>query len=336
MPARVVAIAGAGSWGTALAILCARNGHRTMMWAHRAGHARQLDGERENRRYLPGVKFPAALAVTTELGPAVAASSVVIVAVPMTGLQAVLRSLAPALHPALHVVTACKGLETGTHRLSHEIVAATLGSVAPFAVLSGPTFAGEIAAGLPAAAVIASPRADVAQELASALHSRALRLYAGTDVVGVEVAGALKNVLAIAAGVADGLGLGANARAALITRGLAEITRLGVALGGSAQTFMGLAGIGDLVLTCTDNQSRNRRLGLALGAGRDVTAALSDIGQAVEGAATALEVGRLARRCGVEMPICAAVAALLRGESSPGQAVERLLARSPTTEMPIA
>jgi len=328
-----VAVAGAGSWGTALAVQLARNGQPTRLWGHQAEHCARLTRERCNRRYLPGVSFPDGLQIVDAIEVALSGCDDLLLAVPLRGLRAVLHTVARCGRPRLRVVWACKGIEAGTRRLVHEIVAEELGEALPSAVLSGPTFAAEVAAGQPTAALIASADADLARDFVARLHGGALRVYSGTDVIGVEVAGAVKNVLAIAAGVADGLGLGANTRAAVVTRGLAEMTRLGVALGGRGETFTGLAGLGDLVLSCTDDQSRNRRLGLALARGRTLEQALAVIGQAVEGVGTARELGSLAGQLGVEMPIAAQVARVLSGACQPREAVEALLAREPTREV---
>ncbi len=327
-----VLVAGAGSWGTALAILLARNGQSVRLWAHRAEHAAALARDRCNRRYLPGVDLPAQVTPTADLAVALRDCRDLVLAVPLRGVRSLLADVARAAPRNPRIVAACKGFEAGTQRLVHEVVADCLGPGIDFGVLSGPTFAAEVVAGRPAAAVVASGTPALTADFVARLHGGTFRLYTREDVVGVEVAGATKNVVAIAAGVLDGLGLGANARAALVTRGLAEMMRLGLALGGVPETFMGLAGLGDLVLTCTDDQSRNRRLGLALGHGRSVAQALATIGQAVEGAATAQEVEALARRLGVEMPICSQVAALLRGEVTPPAAVGALLAREPRPE----
>ena len=328
-----ILVAGAGSWGTALAVLLARNGHPTCLWGHHPGHIERLAQERRNERYLPGIEFPPALSLDDDLEAASARSRDVIVAVPCSGLRAVLEQIAVFARPHLRLSWACKGIEHDTRLLPHQIVTHYFGDACPTAVISGPTFAGEVAAGVPTAVVVASADGEFALSLAERLHGGSFRAYLGDDVVGVEVGGAVKNVLAIAAGISDGLGFGANSRAALITRGLSEIMRLGVVMGGRRETFMGLTGLGDLVLTCTQDQSRNRRLGLGIAAGQTVAAAVASIGQAVEGVHTAAAVEQLAAQHGIEMPISIQVARLLRDECTPHEAVQALLARDLKPEM---
>ncbi len=331
MNADPVLVAGAGSWGTALAILLARNGQPTLLWGRNPKHIADLQRERRNQRYLAGATFPAELTPTTDLTAALAEARDLMVALPCAGLRGFLDQV--AAHPGpRRVALACKGLEPGTQRLPHEIVIEILGESTPVAVVSGPTFAAEVARELPTAVTVATQDQGFSQDLVARLHSKTFRAYTSTDVTGVAIAGAVKNVLAIAAGVADGLGFGANARAALITRGLAEMTRLGRALGGQAETFMGLAGLGDLLLTCTDDQSRNRRIGLALARGEGIEAAIAALGQVAEGIRTAEPVVQLAARLATEMPICAQVARLVRGDCTPREAVGELLARDPKPE----
>ncbi len=329
-----ILVAGAGSWGTALAILLSRNHQPTYLWGHWPEHITSLKRERQNRRYLPGVRFPEDLGLLDDLGEALKHTSDILIVVPCRALRGVIEQLArtPGAKP-LRIAWACKGLESGTHKLIHEVIEEVLGGGHPLAAISGPNFAREVVMGLPAAVTVASPDTNFAQDLAARLHGGAFRAYTSDDLIGVEVGGAIKNVLAIAAGVADGLEFGANTRAALITRGLAEMIRLGVALGGRQETFMGLAGLGDLVLTCTDDQSRNRRLGLMLARGQTVEQAISSIGQVVEGLSTAYEVDSLARQHGVEMPITEQVVRLLKGECRPREAVQALLAREPKREL---
>ena len=326
-----LAVLGAGSWGTALAVVLARNGIATTLWAHRPVHADDLARDGENRRYLPGVALPAGLSVTDDLEATLAGADDVLVSVPSHAFSDTLARCAPALNPRSRIAWATKGLDAASGGLLHQ-VAEALTPGRSLAVLSGPTFAGEVAAGLPTAVTVAATDAAFAADLAAAFHNEAFRVYTSTDVVGVELGGAVKNVLAIATGVADGMGLGANARAGLITRGLAEISRLGANLGAEPRTFTGLAGMGDLILTCTDNQSRNRRMGLALGAGKDIATAQAEIGQTVEGLRTAKEVHWLAARQGVEMPICEQVHRLIRGEITPKEATTNLMARAPKSE----
>ncbi|MDS4022320.1 MAG: NAD(P)H-dependent glycerol-3-phosphate dehydrogenase [Candidatus Competibacter sp.] len=327
MIAAEVAVLGVGSWGTALALLLARNGHAVRLWGHDPGEVAPLRRERENRRYLPGIPFPNSLSVGADLTEALAGVELALAAVPSQAYGETLIRLRSCLPATAGFAWATKGLEHGSGRFLHEVTAEALGEAWPAAVISGPSFAREVALGLPTAVTVAAPDADHARRVATLLHGSNLRAYTSTDVIGVELGGAIKNVLAIAAGIADGLGFGANARAALITRGLAEMVRLGLAVGGRRETFMGLAGIGDLVLTCTDDQSRNRRFGLAIGRGETAEAACAAIGQVVEGAATAREAARLARRYQVEMPITEQVDLVLRHGRDPRRAVEILLAR---------
>ena len=327
-----VAVLGAGSWGTALALLLARNGHDVRLWGHDPEEVAPLRRERENRRYLPGVAFPPSLNAGADLAEALAGIDLVLVAVPSHAYGATLARLRPLLPATAGFAWATKGLEHGSGRFLHEVALETLGRDRSVAVISGPSFAAEVACGLPTAVTVAAKDAKHARRVAAVLHGSNLRAYTSSDVIGVELGGAVKNVLAIAAGISDGLGFGANARAALITRGLAEMVRLGVAVGGQRETFMGLAGIGDLVLTCTDDQSRNRRFGLAIGRGDSAGVARATIGQVVEGAETVRETLRLARRHGVELPITEQVDAVLYHGQSPRRAVENLLARDPKPE----
>lgn len=324
---------GAGSWGTALAILLARNGQRTLLWGNEAPHMEQLQRERCNQQYLPDCPFPDSLELYTGLDDALTQAQVILLAVPSHALRSVLQQILPLLHSKHQLAWATKGLESGSGKLPHEVVAEVLDDAIDTAVVSGPTFAREVAAGLPTAVTVASTSKTFATELAAMLHGPNFRAYTSSDVTGVELGGAVKNVLAIAAGIADGLGFGANARAALITRGLAELMRLGVALGGQRDTFMGLAGLGDLLLTCTDDQSRNRRMGLALARGQTVPQASDSIGQVVEGVQTAREVVGLAQRHRVDMPICAQVYRVLYENLSPKDAVQALLSRELKSEI---
>jgi glycerol-3-phosphate dehydrogenase (NAD(P)+) len=328
-----ILVAGAGSWGTALAILLARNGHATVLWGHDPGHIARLGADRQNRRHLPGIDFPPLLSTEDELEGVLRDTGDVILAVPCKALREVAHQVAVHAAPHVRISWACKGIDVETLQLPHAIIGDMFGEECPAAVISGPTFANEVAAGLPTAVVVASRDADFAQSLAGLLHGGTFRAYVGDDVIGVEVGGAVKNVLAIAAGISDGLGFGANSRAALITRGLAEITRLGVAMGARPETFTGLAGLGDLVLTCTQDQSRNRRFGLAIARGESVDEAIASIGQVVEGVRTAEALQRLSRQVGVEMPICDQVARVLRGECGPREAVHTLLSREPKAEL---
>lgn len=329
-----VLVMGAGAWGTALAISLVRNGCEVMLWGRDPSQQQQLAKARENHRYLPGCAFPAGLEPVATLDvPADRIISHIILAVPCAGLESALREVAAHFDLArIGVCLACKGLASGPQPLNHGLVQATVG-VIPVAVLSGPSFAGELAAGLPTAVTIASLDPDYAESLQACFHGDNLRIYTHDDIIGVEVGGAVKNVMAIAAGIADGLGFGANTRTALITRGLTEIMRLGVALGGRAETFMGLAGLGDLVLTCTDDQSRNRRLGLALARGEDLQTASAAIGHVVEGARTAAAATALAGQFAISMPITEQVVAVLEGRQRPRAAVQALLSRDPKAEL---
>ena len=323
----IITVLGVGSWGTALALLLARNGHVVRLWGHDPQEVEPLRRERENRRYLPGLPFPAALTVGVDLPAAVAGIDWALVATPSHAYRMTLERLRPMLPANAGLAWATKGLEPGSGRFLHEVAAEILGASWPVAAISGPSFAGEVARGLPTAVTVAACDVDYARRAALLLHGSNMRAYTSTDIVGVELGGAVKNVLAIATGIADGLGFGANTRAALITRGLAEMTRLGLAVGGQRETFMGLAGVGDLVLTCTDDQSRNRRFGLAMGRGETAEAACAAIGQVVEEAATVREALRLARTHGVEMPITEQVDQVLHQGQDPRRAVEILLAR---------
>jgi glycerol-3-phosphate dehydrogenase (NAD(P)+) len=329
-------VLGAGSWGTALAIQLARANKPVTLWGHNAELMAKLADERINHRYLPGIRLPDNLLITADLGEALRGARDILVVVPSHAFRAVLAELQPFLENGARLLWATKGLESGSGKLLHEVAQEVLGDTVPIAVVSGPTFAREVAEGLPTAVTVASADAQFAHDMAARLHSKNFRAYTSSDVIGVEVGGAVKNVLAIAAGISDGLGFGANARTALITRGLAEMMRLGETLGehqdGHRETFMGLAGLGDLVLTCTDDQSRNRRLGLALGQGKSLEEALAAIDQVVEGVQTAREVHDLALSQGVDMPITEQVYAVLYEARKPKDAVQALLNREQKAE----
>ena len=288
--------------------------------------------ERENKRYLPGAAFPEKLTAYPDLEACLRGASTVLVVVPSHGLRDTLTAIKPLLSPEARICWATKGFELHTGKLPNQVAAEVLGSDWPMAVLSGPTFAKEVAAGLPTAMTIAANNNDFAEALAQALSSQNFRAYTGDDMVGVEVGGAVKNVLAIGAGMSDGLGFGANTRVALITRGLNEMMRLGVALGGRKETFMGLAGMGDLVLTCTDNLSRNRRMGLALAAGKTVEEAQEEIQQVVEGVLAAEAVKEVADGLDIEMPICHQIYRILYEGAVPSEAVGALMSRELTAE----
>lgn len=325
-----IAVLGAGAWGTALAItLSAR--HEVRLWARDAALLAALGAERVNRRYLPGFKLPPAIALASEISAALEGAELVVAAVATSGLRPTLRA-AKASRRIAPVVWLCKGFESGQSKLPHQICEEELDAALPRAVLSGPSFAEEVARGLPVALTLASADSGFAREAARALHGANLRIYPSEDVIGVEAAGAVKNVIAIAAGVSDGLELGFSARAALITRGLAEMTRLGTGLGGRAETFMGLAGAGDLILTCTGDLSRNRRVGLALARGTPLAEILAGLGHTAEGVHTARAVAALAAQRGIEMPITRAVCRVLDDPGQARAAVQELLAREQKAE----
>ena len=322
-----VAVLGAGSWGTALAVSLARNGHTTLLWGRDAAELAAIARRGSNEKYLPGQRLPDVLAVEPVLARAVDAADACLVAVPSHAFAELVAALAATPASRAGLLWATKGLDPSSGRLLHEVAAELMPPDAPLGVLSGPTFAAEVARRLPTGVTLAATDVGFAKEWAARLANRCFRVYTSDDIVGVQIAGAVKNVLAIAAGIADGLGFGANTRAALIARGLSEMVRLGEAAGGCAATFMGLAGLGDLVLTCTDDQSRNRRFGLALARGAPPDEAAAALGQVVEGVETSAQVMSLARRYRVQMPICEQVRAVVTGASSAGEAVEALLAR---------
>jgi glycerol-3-phosphate dehydrogenase (NAD(P)+) len=326
-----IAVFGAGAWGTALAVNAAAR-HDIVLWARDASQSEAIRRERENRRYLPGVPLPQDIRVESgaRVPELARAADLCVIATPMSGLRELLQQLAPQTKP---VVWLCKGFETAGVEglLGHEVLAQVAPAL-PAGVLSGPSFADEVARAKPTALVAASAHAAVRDALVAAFHGNNLRVYANDDVAGVEVGGAVKNVLAIATGLCDGLGLGLNARAALITRGLAEMTRLGVALGARPETFMGLSGLGDLVLTATGDLSRNRRVGLLLAQGHSLDEATASLGHVAEGVHCARAVVARGERLGVEMPISRAVVGLLEGALKPQAAVAELMARDPVPE----
>lgn len=324
-----IAVLGAGAWGTALAIAFAAR-HDTTLWARDAACVEEMARQRENRRYLPRCRFPDSLRITGDFAAARAGADLAILAAPLAGLRPLLEQF-KAREPGLPFLWVCKGLEAGSGLLPHQVVAEVMGEVA-CGVLTGPSFALEVARGLPTAITLAATDAAFADATAQRLHGGNLRIYANHDLVGAEVGGAVKNVLAIATGICDGLGLGLNARAALMTRGLAEITRFGVALGARPETFMGLTGMGDLILTCTGDLSRNRRVGLALAAGKSLDDIQRDLGHVAEGVMTAREVAQRAQEIGVDMPITATVRDVLDSGLSAAAAVERLMQRNPKAE----
>ena len=331
MPA-IVSVLGAGSWGTALAILLARNGAAVQLWDREASHIQALQEHRANERYLPGIPLPDGITPVTGLHEALSQSDFVLVAVPSGGFRETLKKISSLENSPQQLIWASKGLEPGTGKFLHQVVEEEIPGHYTYAALSGPSFALEVARGLPTAVTVASPDAAYAEIVARLFRGPTFRAYTSTDLVGVELGGSVKNVLAIAAGISDGLGYGANARAALITRGLAEIMRLGTRLGGQRETFMGLAGVGDLVLTCTDDLSRNRRLGLALGRGSTLDEAVKEIGQAIEGLKTVRELHALAVANQVDMPITEQVKAVLYDGAQPATAVQALLNREARPE----
>ena len=325
-PAKI-SVYGAGSWGTALALQLARNAIDVLLWDFNPEHIALYDKKRENVNYLPGIPFPDNLRCTSSLEDMVQHADDQLIVIPSHGFRALLQAIKPLLSEQHSIFWATKGLEVGSGKLLHEVLIEELGDNIPHGLVSGPTFASEVAKGLPSAMTAAASTPALAQRIASAFQGGNYRVYTSDDVLGVELGGAIKNVLAIAAGISDGLGFGANARAAIITRGLAEIMRLAKNMGANPDTIMGLSGVGDLVLTCTDNQSRNRRLGLALGAGKQVDEAIEEIGQAVEGAKSSHSIGLLAESAQVEMPICFCVNQIIYENLPPKEAVKALLAR---------
>ena len=333
-----ITILGAGAWGTALAIVLADH-HKVLLWGREEGAMRDADTRRENAGYLPGFPLPASLQVSSDFDAAVShvtgtvtreGESLLIVASSVAGLRPLAQRL--KAYPIPNIVWLCKGFEEKTQLLPHQVVHEVLGAAVPHGALSGPSFAQEVARGLPCALTVASDTPALRERVVSAVHGRSIRVYSTDDLVGVEVGGAVKNILAIATGVIDGMGLGLNARAALITRGLAEITRLGVALGGRTETFMGLTGVGDLILTSTGDLSRNRQVGLGLAQGKKLDAIVTELGHVAEGVRCAQAVRSLALDYGVDMPITNAVAAVLFDGVSPREMVETLLARDPRDE----
>ncbi|MDH5229825.1 MAG: NAD(P)-dependent glycerol-3-phosphate dehydrogenase [Gammaproteobacteria bacterium] len=327
-----ITVLGSGSWGTALAILLARNGHHVKLWGRNSEALLTMQSSRQNPRYLPDIEFPSHLNCETDFAKAVSDASEILIVLPSYAFRETCKQLQSTIAADVPVIWASKGFEAGSLKLLHQVVAEELGGQRHTAVVSGPTFAKEVAIGLPTAMTVASSSEKYASHLADWLHNESFRAYTSTDVIGVEVGGAVKNVMAIAAGIVDGLGLGANTRAALITRGLAEIQRLGLTLGAKAETFMGLAGLGDLVLTCTDNQSRNRRVGIALAQGKNLEAALAELGQVAEGVNAAKQVNELAKKHQVEMPIAEQVYAVLYENKSPKLALQELYSRAVKAE----
>ena len=332
MKAGSICVLGAGSWGTALAILLAQQNKRCLLWAHQQEQAQQLQSDRSNQRYLPDIAFPDSLTITSDLEDCIKHSEIILIAVPSHAFRQTAALLSPLLQAQHKIAWASKGLEATSHKLLSQIAVEELGDEHPLAIISGPTFAKEVATGLPTAVTVASNNNNFATTLAQRLHTKTFRAYTCQDMIGVQLGGAVKNVLAIAAGIADGLGFGANTRSALITRGLAEMTRLGQQLNAEPATFMGLAGLGDLVLTCTDDQSRNRRFGKALAAGSSPDAACAAINQVVEGSLTAKVIHEFAAELDVDMPICEQVYRIIYENLPTKQAVSDLLLRKQKAE----
>ena len=325
-----ISVLGAGAWGSALAVVLAGR-HDVTLWARDPAQIAAMVAAHSNTRYLPGIAFPPGLTLSADLAAAIAGAELILVATPSGAFRSVLKQLA-ALNSRAALVWVCKGFESGTMKLPHQVAQEELPDSVPRGVLSGPSFAQEVAAGLPTALTLASATPDTMRAAAAALHGGRLRVYTSTDVIGVELGGALKNVIAIAAGIGDGLHFGHNARAALITRSVAEITRLGLALGGQLDTFMGLTGVGDLILTCTGDLSRNRQTGLRLASGESLESVLRGLGHVAEGVTTARDVDRLAVHLGVDMPITHAVCRVLYDGVPPGVVVDELLGRDRKAE----
>ncbi len=327
-----VAVLGAGSWGTALALQLVRGGTRVLLWGRNPDHMEAMKVAGCNQRYLPDIRFPDGLGLEPVLENAVRSADEVLLVVPSHAFVEMVRQIEPWLRPGQGISWACKGLEPGSGHFLHHAVVQAIGAGRPMAVVTGPSFATEVAANLPTAVTVAGTDEHYCARIAQALHGGNFRAYTSDDIIGAELGGAVKNVLAIATGISDGMGFGNNARAALITRGLAEMMRLGRILGAHEQTLTGLAGMGDLVLTSTGDLSRNRRLGLALGAGKSVEEAIAEIGQVVEGVSTSEEVWRLARRHGVEMPISEQINGIIHQGRDPSRSVREILSREQKPE----
>jgi glycerol-3-phosphate dehydrogenase (NAD(P)+) len=325
-----LAVLGAGAWGTALAITLGAR-HEVVLWARDPVQCAQMHASRANQRYLPGISFPDSLNLTSDLRAACVGAELAILGVTVAGLRVTLRAMT-ALGTLLPAIWLCKGFEAGSSKLPHQVAAEELRHEVPRGILSGPSFAMEVARGVPAALTLAASDVPFAERMTRELHTRRLRIYSGNDLTGVEVGAAVKNVIAIAAGISDGLRFGESARAALVTRGLAEMTRLGLRLGGRLETFMGLSGVGDLILTCTGSLSRNHQVGLRLAAGQSLPEILQELGHVAEGVHSAREVLKLARGVGTEMPIVSAVCGVLDERLAPQAAVDELLSRDPKPE----
>jgi glycerol-3-phosphate dehydrogenase (NAD(P)+) len=328
----VIAVLGAGSWGTALALQLDRSGSHSILWDRDTENILQIDSTRRNQRYLPGIDIPASIEIQTDILAAVKAADHVLLVTPSHAFASVIKKIRQVLQPGQGIAWACKGFEPGSGRLLHLVAQELLPPDTPLAIVTGPSFAKEVAMNLPTAVTVAGSDSDFTRVMAAALHGGRFRAYTGDDIVGAELGGAVKNVMAVATGICDGMKLGDNARAALITRGLAEMMRLGVALNAKPETLMGLAGAGDLILTCTGDLSRNRRLGLLLGKGKTLEQALDEIGQVVEGVNSAAEVQRLAQTFDINMPISEQVNGIIHKGWNPVEGVARLLAREQKAE----
>lgn len=326
-----IAVLGAGSWGTALALHLAHSGQDVRLWSYDPTHITQLQHDGTNKRYLPDAAFPPSLHPTIDLADTLHQVSDILISVPSIGFKETLLAIKPYITPSTRILCATKGIDYTSKKLLHELTYDLLGAQ-PFAVLSGPSYAKEVAKQLPTAVVVASHDANFAKDMVKRFNHNYFRTYLSEDVTGVEICGVVKNILAIAVGMSDGMGFGANARSAMITRGLAEMMRLGLALNAKSETFLGLAGVGDLVLTCTDDQSRNRRFGLALGQGKDPATAERDINQVVEGKRNAELVTELATKMAIDMPITQCVWDILQGTLTTSEAMQQLLSREPKTE----
>jgi len=328
-----ITVLGSGSWGSGLALLFASNQFDVTLWSHNESHINDIKNQKENKKYLPGIKFPNNIFPCSDLKLALTDLQYLLIVVPSHAFRDTLIKIKPFLHPEQKIMWATKGLEKGSCKFLLDVAIEELGANRSYSLLSGPNFAKEIANGLPSAITVASTDSEFATEIAAAIQNTYIRAYTSDDMPGVQLGGAIKNVLAVAAGIADGLGFGANTRAALITRGLHEMMRLGVSYGAQKETLMGLSGLGDLILTCTDDQSRNRRLGLAIGRGKSIEAACLEIGQVVEGINTAAEVHRLVQQKNISMPIAEQVYQVLHHGRDPKTAVQSLLIRDVKAEI---
>ncbi len=328
----VIAVLGAGSWGTALALQLDRSGCRSILWDRDTENILKIRSTRRNQRYLPDIEIPDSIEIETDMLTAVKAADQVLLVTPSHAFASIIREIREVLVPGQGIAWGCKGFEPGSGRLLHEVAQELLPPETPLAIVTGPSFAKEVASNLPTAVTVAGPDGGFTKVMAAALHGGRFRAYTSDDMIGAELGGAVKNVMAVATGICDGMQLGNNARAALITRGLAEMMRLGAALKAKPETLMGLAGAGDLILTCTGDLSRNRQLGLHLGKGKTLEQALEEIGQVVEGVNSSAEVQRLALEYGINMPISEEVNGIIHNGWDPEEGVARLLAREQKAE----